>query len=85
MARNGTNGAWRMTTSKQYDHLNRLLQIGAVLYTSAAVSSAYTHNDANQRIQATLADGSYWRYEYDKLGQVTSGMNGSVLDIDISQ
>ncbi len=43
-------GAWRMTTSKQYDHLNRLLQITAALYTSAAVSSAYVHNDADQRI-----------------------------------
>ena len=28
---------------------------------------------ANQRIKATLADGSYWVYQYDSLGQVTSG------------
>jgi hypothetical protein len=27
-------GAWRMTTNKQYDHLNRLLQIAAVPYIS---------------------------------------------------
>jgi len=33
----------------------------------------YAYNAANQRSQATLADGSYWVYQYDNLGQVTSG------------
>ena len=31
------------------------------------------YNSANQRIRATLADGSYWIYSYDFLGQVSSG------------
>ena len=37
------------------------------------VSFNYAHNAANQRTQDTLADGSYWVYNYDSLGQVTSG------------
>jgi YD repeat-containing protein len=36
-------------------------------------SHAYQYNDANQRTQVALTDGSYWVYEYDKLGQVISG------------
>src|SRR5207253_8412586 len=30
-------------------------------------------NDANQRKTLTLNNGSYWIYQYDALGQVTSG------------
>ena len=37
------------------------------------VSFAEQYNDANQRIQTRLADGGYWLYEYDNLGQVISG------------
>jgi YD repeat-containing protein len=33
----------------------------------------YAYNDANQRTRATLADGSYWNYSYDSLGQLRSG------------
>ena len=69
------NGATRMTTTKAYDYLNRLTQI------SSAPSAAYTlpqtfnynYNPANQRTRDTLADGSYWVYGYDSLGQVTNG------------
>jgi RHS repeat-associated protein len=38
-----------------------------------ASSHSYAYNTANQRTRATLADGSYWVYTYDTLGQVTSG------------
>src|SRR5213594_4562100 len=31
------------------------------------------YNDANQRTRVTLNDGSFWIYQYDSLGQVTSG------------
>ncbi|MBM3881488.1 MAG: RHS repeat-associated core domain-containing protein [Verrucomicrobia bacterium] len=31
------------------------------------------YNQANQRTRATLQDGSYWVYQYDRLGQVISG------------
>jgi YD repeat-containing protein len=33
----------------------------------------YLYNDANQRVQVNLGDGSFWIYRYDKLGQVISG------------
>jgi len=61
------NGVQRMVTSKQFDLLNRLTN------SSASVSFVYAYNSANQRTRATLADGSYWVYTYDSLGQVISG------------
>ena len=33
----------------------------------------YQYNQANQRTNVTLIDNSQWRYQYDSLGQVTSG------------
>jgi RHS repeat-associated protein len=60
----------RMTTTKQYDYLNRLLSVSS---TPSPVSFGYSCNNANQRIRSTLADGSYWLYQYDSLGQVIAG------------
>jgi len=66
-----------MTTSRQYDKLNRLQSVTDIPVCSSGIadpkSYSYTYNDANQRIRTTLADGSYWVYLYDKLGQVVSG------------
>jgi len=69
------NGTTRMTTTRQYDRLNRLQQVTAQPSEAApgAISYGYVHDDANQRTRATLADGSYWVYGYDRLGQVISG------------
>ncbi|MCU0788298.1 MAG: RHS repeat protein, partial [Verrucomicrobia bacterium] len=66
------NSSPRMTSTQSYDKLNRLT---AVESTSSSFSSsfAYQYNQANQRTAVTNADGSYWVYEYDPLGQVTSG------------
>jgi RHS repeat-associated protein len=61
------SGAWRMTTTKQYDLLNRLTSI------SSSSSFSYLYNPANQRTAVTNADNSYWLYQYDALGQVVSG------------
>ncbi len=67
-------GETRMTTTKTWDGLSRLESINNVLVGGTVVSSHnYLYNQANQRSKATLADGSYWEYEYDHLGQVTSG------------
>jgi RHS repeat-associated protein len=65
----------RMTATKQYDRLNRLVQISTTTNSSATVvrGFGYLYNDANQRVRTTLADGSSWVYEYDALGQVISG------------
>ena len=64
-----------MTTTKTYDFLNRLTSITSVPSGAgvSSVSFAYNYNHANQRTRATLADGSYWLYDYDTLGQVRSG------------
>ena len=68
------SGTLRMTTTKQYDYLNRLTQISSA--PSAAVTSpltfSYNYNPVNQRTKNTLVDGSYWIYGYDSLGQVTN-------------
>jgi RHS repeat-associated protein len=68
-----SNAVTRMTTSKTFDFLNRLTQISSVPSGSAAVSFTYSYNNANQRAGVQLGDGSYWRFGYDSLGQVTSG------------
>lgn len=62
-----------MTLAKTYDYLNRLGSIVSTPSASSAVGYRYNYNNANQRTRATLADGSYWKYEYDQLGQVKSG------------
>ena len=71
------NGAVRMTTTKQYDYLNRLTAIASQSSSGAgfqpASSFAYQYNVANQRTAVTTTDNSYWAYQYDNLGQVISG------------
>ena len=70
-----SNSVTRMTTTKQYDYLNRLTQISSTPSGTGIlpVLFNYSYNSANQRIRNNLADGSYWIYGYDSLGQVTSG------------
>ena len=62
-----------MTTTKQYDYLNRLTAISNAPASGVAVSHGYAYNAANQRTQDTLVDNSYWVYQYDALGQVIPG------------
>ena len=70
-----SNSVTRMTTTKQYDYLNRLTQISSTPSGTGIlpVLFNYSYNSANQRIRNNLADGSYWIYGYDSLGQATSG------------
>jgi len=63
------SGTTRMTTTNQYDHLNRLLSKTS----GNGLSYSYQYNQANQRTEAILSDGSHWNYGYDSLGQVTGG------------
>jgi len=67
------NGQVRMTTSKQYDLLNRLTSVNNVPAGGSPIAFSYAYNSANQRTRTSLGDGSYWAYGYDSLGQVTSG------------
>ena len=62
-----------MTTSKTFDFLNRLTSISSVPSASSAVNFEYSYNAANQRTLRREADASYWRSDYDPLGQVTGG------------
>ena len=66
------NGTTRMTTSKNWDNLDRLTSISSTANSTVVSSTAYAYNAANQRTSATSEDGSYWAYGYDRLGQVTS-------------
>jgi RHS repeat-associated protein len=63
----------RMTSSNAFDYLNRLTQKSSLPGSGPAVTFAYAYNNANQRVRTASADGSYWNYMYDALGQVTSG------------
>jgi YD repeat-containing protein len=67
------SGTTRLTTTKTYDNLNRLLRILSIPSAASAISFAYGYNSANQRTAVTNADNSRWSYGYDALGQVTSG------------
>jgi hypothetical protein len=64
-----SNTVARMSTSKQYDYLNRLTSISS----TPSNAFSYLYNAANQRTMAWNWDGSYWRYGYDALGQVIQG------------
>ena len=68
------NGTARMTTRKTYDYLNRLTQVSSQPSASGLMPIAYnySYNLANQRTRNSLADGSYWVYGYDWLGQATN-------------
>ncbi len=62
-----------ITTTWQYDYLNRLQMINTSAKAVVVASFAYQYNSANQRTQTTLADNSYWSYQYDSLGQLSTG------------
>jgi len=66
---NGADDVLAVTNT--YDALNRLIQIDSAPAGTSTLSFAYSYNSANQRTTNTLADGSYWLYTYDSLGQVT--------------
>ncbi len=77
------SGTTRLTASRQYDILNRLCTNSAVPVAGMTNSFVYRYNDANQRTNLTLADGYYWDYHYDSLGQVISGKKYAPSSTDI--
>lgn len=62
-----------LTTRRTFDGFNRLLSIESVPSATSAVSFSYAYNLADQRTTNRLADGGYWAYAYDELGQVIAG------------
>jgi RHS repeat-associated protein len=73
------SGNTRMVQKRSWDYLNRLTGITASNASAVAlVSHGYTYNDANQRTRVDVGGTSstsptYWLYQYDSLGQITSG------------
>lgn len=60
--------------STTYDALQRLVDIIMFNAQHATLNAhRYDYNAANQRTRRTEADGRYWDYGYDSLGQVTAG------------
>lgn len=66
-------GTTRLTSTRGYDLLNRLSSITQAPATGSSSSSSYSYNSANQRTKLTREDSTYWDYDYDVLGQLTSG------------
>jgi len=73
-----------LTVEERRDNLNRLKSI-KTLDSSLQVldSHLYLNNDLNQRIRHTCADGSYWSFGYDSLGQVDSAVRYNSSDVAI--
>ena len=70
------NSTVRMSTTNSFDFINRLQSKASHpggAPSAESMTYSYLYNDANQRTRLTLADGSYWEYQYDSLGQVKSG------------
>ena len=61
----------RLTQTRTYDDLHRLTgvtsQTGSLL-----AASDYTLDASGRRARTVLADGTWWKYTYDNLGQVTA-------------
>ncbi len=67
------NGSVVMTTTKNYDFVNRLTEIKSETGSTTVSRYAYDYNALNQRSKATLADNGYWSYDYNAKGEVISG------------
>ena len=66
-------GTTRLTTTKQYDLLNRLGGVENSAAGTAVSAHRYQYDDANLRRAITNADHSRWAFDYDQLGQLTAG------------
>ncbi len=77
--REGTNLV--VATTRDYDALNRLTRIAHAPAAAPAAAFAYTLNAAHQRVRCDLADGAYWVYDYDALGQLAGGIKHASNDV----
>ena len=62
-----------MTTTQQYDYLNRLLSVSSSPSSSipTPISYSYTYNTASRRVTQTRTDATVVNYAYDYIGQLT--------------
>ena len=65
----------RMMTTNSHDYLDRLHEVRTQPRAagSMAIGSGYRYDAADQRALQLSTDGSFWRYDYDDLGQVITG------------
>ena len=67
-------GGGTVVGTQAYDNLERLSSISNVATGELLpLSYSYTYNLASQRTRTDEVDGKYWEYQYDPLGQLTSG------------
>ena len=64
----------RLTTTRNYDSSDRLGSVVNAPGSGSSISRSYSYNSRNQRTQSTLANGDYWKYDYNSKGEVTSGI-----------
>jgi len=67
------DGNERLTRSFTYDKLARLTRISNDTNATAMSSLDYGYNKANQRVVRKETDSSRWLFQYDDLGQLSSG------------
>jgi RHS repeat-associated protein len=77
------SGSTVMTTTRTHDVFNRLSGISSTRTGKPALGFTYQYNTADQRTRVDLADGTYWEYGYDALGQVVSGRKYTATDAPV--
>ncbi len=65
------NGSLTLTTARQWDYGFRLSGIANTANGAVVTSHGYTYDNLNRRTQATLEDGSRWKYSYNPRNELT--------------
>jgi len=60
-----------LTTSRQWDYGFRLRNINNTANGATVTSHSYIYDNLNRRTQATLEDGSLWKYGYNNRNELT--------------
>ena len=76
-------GTPRLITATSYDSLERLTSIVSSNSSTVVSSHAYAYDSLNRRTESTLEDGKEWEYQYDAMGQVTSGRKKTAAGADV--
>jgi RHS repeat-associated protein len=67
-----SNGTTVLTTTRTWDYGMRLRSIANVVGSAPVTSHSYQYDALNRRTQATLEDGSFWKYGYDDRDELTN-------------
>ena len=73
-----------LSVSRRFDNLHRLTARESIVSDGPSYRYTYRYNDLNRRERVILDNDHYWRFGYDSLGQVESGVkftsDGTALD-----